>query len=78
MPKDYFENVKRLLENEVTGKKLLYGTDWYMGRFLWTEKTYFKWFSEYSKKIPWCRVYFTDQELKSLMEDNPKRFLGLA
>jgi predicted TIM-barrel fold metal-dependent hydrolase len=78
MPKDYFENVKRLLEDEVTSKKLLYGTDWYMGRFLWTEETYFKWFSEYSKRIPWCRVYFSNQELKRLIEDNPKRFLGLT
>jgi len=46
-------------------------------RILPKDSAYLKWFLEYSKKIPWCRVEFTEQEIKRLTEDNPKEFLGL-
>jgi len=77
MPRRYFKSIKRMLGTPKIQDRLLYGTDWYMGRFLWTEKSYLKWFLEYSNKIRWCRVEFTAQEIKRLTEDNPKRFLGL-
>jgi predicted TIM-barrel fold metal-dependent hydrolase len=57
--------------------RLLYGTDWFMGRYFWTEESYLKWFTEYPRKIPWCRVEFNEQDMRRLTEDNPKRFLGL-
>ena len=77
MPRKYFKSIKRMLNSPKIQDRVLYGTDWYMGRFLWTEASYLNWFSKYSKKIPWCRVEFGDREIKRLTEDNPKRFLGL-
>jgi predicted TIM-barrel fold metal-dependent hydrolase len=77
MPRRYFRDIKRMLETPRIRDRLLYGTDWYMGRCVWTEKSYLKWFSEYSRKIFWCRVEFTEEEIRRLTEDNPKRFLGL-
>ena len=78
MPRRYFKDIKRMLGTPKIQDRLLYGTDWYMGRCFWTERSYLKWFSEYSRKIPWCRVSFTREEMKRLTEDNPKRFLGLT
>ena len=77
MPRRYFKSIKGMLGTPKVQDRLLYGTDWYMGRFLWTEKSYLRWFLEYSNKIPWCRVRFTAEEIKRLTEDNPRRFLGL-
>jgi predicted TIM-barrel fold metal-dependent hydrolase len=77
MPRRYFKNVKRLLNEDKVKDRVLYGTDWYMGRYLWDETSYLKWFREYARKIFWCRVKFTEAEMKRLTEDNPKRFLGL-
>jgi predicted TIM-barrel fold metal-dependent hydrolase len=77
MPRKYFKNVKRMLNTDKIKDRLLYGTDWYMGRFLWDETSFLKWFKEYSRKIYWCRVKFTEEEMKRLTENNPKRFLGL-
>ena len=81
-PRAYFKNVKRMLrirdgDQRRMPHRLLFGTDWYMGRFLWTESSYLRWFGEFSKKIVWCRVWFSDEEIKRLTEDNPKKFLGL-
>jgi len=78
MPGRYFKRIKRMLGTVKIRDRLLYGTDWYMGRCLWTEASYLKWFLEYSRKIFWCRVAFTPQEIKRLTEDNPKRFLRLT
>jgi predicted TIM-barrel fold metal-dependent hydrolase len=72
MPRRYFKSVKHMLGTPKIQDRVLYGTDWYMGRCFWTE-----WYLEYSKKIFWCRVEFTDQDMKRLTEENPKRFLGL-
>jgi predicted TIM-barrel fold metal-dependent hydrolase len=77
MPKRYFQSVKKMLNTPKIQDRVLYGTDWYMGRFLWDETTYFKWYTEYAKQIFWCRVEFTSAEMKRLTEDNPKRFLGI-
>jgi predicted TIM-barrel fold metal-dependent hydrolase len=77
MPQRYFRSVKRMLNTPKIQDRVLYGTDWYMGRFLWDETTYFKWYTEYAKQILWCRVEFTPTEIKRMTEDNPKRFLGL-
>ena len=70
-------NIKRMLNTPIVKDRILYGSDWYMGRCFWTEKSYLKWFLEYAKKIFWCRVEFTDDEMKRMLEDNPKRFLKL-
>jgi predicted TIM-barrel fold metal-dependent hydrolase len=77
MPRRYFKHIKRMLSSPKTRDRVLYGTDWYMGRCFWTEKSYLNWFLKYSRKIFWCRVGFTEKEIKRLTEDNPKRFLGL-
>jgi predicted TIM-barrel fold metal-dependent hydrolase len=77
MPRRYFKNVKRMLNADKIKDRVLYGTDWYMGRFLWDETSYLKWFQKNAKRIFWCRIKFTDKEWKRLTEDNPKRFLGL-
>jgi predicted TIM-barrel fold metal-dependent hydrolase len=81
-PRQYFKNIKSMLQIENGDDRnmphrLLYGTDWYMGRFLWTETSYLNWFLEYAKKIIWCGVWFTEDEIKRFTEDNPKAFLGL-
>ncbi len=77
MPRRYFTNIKNMLSTPKIQDRLLYGTDWFMGRYFWTEESYLKWFLEYSKKIFWCRVEFTEQDIRRLTEDNPRRFLGL-
>jgi len=77
MPRRYFKAIKRMLNTPKIKDRVLYGTDWYMGRCFWTEKSYLKWFREYSKKLFWCRVKFSDIEIKRMIEINPKRFLGL-
>ncbi len=76
-PRRYFKDIKRMLGTTKIQDRVLYGTDWYMGRCFWTETSYLKWFLEYSKKIFWCQVEFTDQEIGRLTEENPKGFLGL-
>ena len=78
MPGRYFRDVKRLLDDPALQDRVLYGTDWYMGRYLWTEASYLRWFREYARKIPWCRITFTEEELHQLTDANPKRFLGLS
>lgn len=77
MPGRYFKSIKRMLNTRKIRERVLYGTDWYMGRCFWTEKSYLKWFTIYSRKIPWCRVEFTDEEIKRMIENNPMSFLGL-
>ncbi|MBW1928867.1 MAG: amidohydrolase family protein [Deltaproteobacteria bacterium] len=77
IPRKYFRSIKQMLNTHKIRDRLLYGTDWYMGRCFWTEKSYLKWFTTYSRRIPWCRVEFTGEEIKRMTEDNPRRFLGL-
>ncbi|MFO1431972.1 MAG: amidohydrolase family protein [Candidatus Competibacteraceae bacterium] len=96
MPRQYFQNVKNMLHIEDPGTdkrhiphRLMYGTDWFLHRFLGSQKTYKKWFTDYHKEIPWVGglltrllplvgVWLSNEELKRLMEDNPKQFLGMA
>jgi len=77
MPRRYFKSIKQMLNTDKIKDRVLYGTDWYMGRYLWDEASYLNWFLEYSRKIFWCQVKFTEEEMKRLTEGNPKRFLGL-
>ena len=77
MPRRYFRNIKRMMNTPKLRDRLLYGTDWYMGRCFWTESSYLRWFMEYSGKIPWCRVEFTQEDITRLTDENPRRFLGL-
>lgn len=77
MPGRYFRHIKSMLNSPKIRDRLLYGTDWYMGRCFWTEASYLKWFRKYAGEIFWCRVTFTEEELTRLTESNPKRFLGL-
>ena len=77
MPRKYFRGMKQMLNTPKIRDRLLYGTDWYMGRCFWTEKSYLRWFTTYSRRIPWCRVEFTQDDLKKMMEKNPREFLGM-
>jgi predicted TIM-barrel fold metal-dependent hydrolase len=77
-PRRYFKHIKGMLGAPKIQDRLLYGTDWYMWRCFWTEASYLKWFLEYSRKIFWCRIAFTPQDIKRLTEDNPRRFLRLT
>jgi predicted TIM-barrel fold metal-dependent hydrolase len=77
MPRKYFKSIKHMLETPKIQDRVLYGSDWYMGRYLWTVKSYLNWYLEYSRKIFWCRVKFTEREIQMMTEDNPKRFLGM-
>jgi hypothetical protein len=76
MPGRYFENLHRVLREPGLQDRLLYGTDWYMGRLLWTEKTYLEWFTRGARRILWNPVRFSKSDIRRLTEDNPRRFLG--
>jgi len=75
-PRRFFTHLKTMLATPILQDRVLYGTDWYMGRFLWTESSYEAWFRDYAARIPWCRVRFTDAEMTRIMETNPARFLN--
>lgn len=72
----YFRQVKKMLQTSHLQDRVLYGTDWYMGRCFWTESSYLDWFTRRAAKIPGCRVQFTDDDLQRLTDNNPKSFLG--
>jgi len=76
-PARYFKSIKMMLNTPKVQDRILYGSDWYMGRYLWTEASYLNWFTLYSRKIPWCRIGFTEEEMTRLMEENPMSFLGI-
>ena len=78
MPRRYFKSIQKMLHTAKIQDRLLFGTDWYMGRFLWTEASYLEWFTRHAAKIPWCRVKFTPMDMHRLTDANPRRFLGLA
>jgi len=75
--KKFFTLIKKMLGTPKVRDRILYGTDWYMNYYLWTETSYLKWFTDYSKTIPWCRITFNEEELNLILEKNPIRFLGL-
>ncbi|MFW6108568.1 MAG: amidohydrolase family protein [bacterium] len=77
-PVRYFRHVQHLLATPGLQDRLLYGTDWYMGRCFWTEASYLAWFRDYAARIPFVGVRFGDEELRRLTEANPRRFLGLS
>jgi len=77
-PARYFKHIKRMLADPSLRDRVLYGTDWYMGRCLWTEKTYLDWFRDYARRIFWCRVTFTPDDMNRLTDLNPRRFLSLT
>jgi predicted TIM-barrel fold metal-dependent hydrolase len=76
-PGRYFANLHRVLRTPRLQERLLYGTDWYMGRYLWTEKNYLDWFTRGSRRIFWNPVRFTAQDMHRLTDENPRRFLGI-
>lgn len=76
-PGQYFANLYRVLHTPRLQDRLLYGTDWYMGRFLWTEKTYLEWFTRGARRIFWSPVRFRKRDLQRLTDENPRRFLRL-
>jgi predicted TIM-barrel fold metal-dependent hydrolase len=78
MPRRYFRSIREMLRTPKVRDRVLFGTDWYMGRFLWTEASYLEWFTRHSARIPWCRVKFTADDMYRLTEANPQRFLGVA
>lgn len=78
MPRRYFKTIQKMLRTPTLRNRLLFGTDWYMGRFLWTEKSYLAWYSNYSARIPWCRVWFSADEMNRLTDANPRSFLGIG
>jgi len=77
MPRRYFANVKKMLTTAKVQDRVLYGTDWYMGRWLWSERSYLRWFTTYSRRIPWCRVKFSQDDINRITTINPMNFLGL-
>jgi len=77
-PGRYFANILRVLRTPVVQDRLLYGTDWYMGRFLWSEKSYLEWYTKGARRIFWAPVKFTKADIRRLTEENPRRFLGPA
>ncbi|MFZ2959214.1 MAG: amidohydrolase family protein [Candidatus Ozemobacteraceae bacterium] len=76
MPGTYFGNLLRVLREPILQDRLLYGTDWYMGRFLWTEKSYLEWFTRGARRILWNPVRFLKRDIARLIDENPRRFLG--
>jgi predicted TIM-barrel fold metal-dependent hydrolase len=78
MPRRYFKNIQKMLRTPTLQDRLLFGTDWYMGRFLWTERSYLAWYSSYAAKIPWCRVRLSAEEMSRLTDANPRSFLGMG
>ena len=78
MPGAYFRSVRRLLRTPGLRDRVLFGTDWYMGRYLWTEASYVRWFTHGARRIFWRPTAFSREELERLMVRNPRRFLGLA
>jgi len=77
MPGRYFRSIRQMLNTPKIRDRVLYGTDWYMGRCFWTEGSYLRWFTTYSEKIPWCGIEFTKEDMMRLTEHNPMSFLGL-
>lgn len=77
-PVRYFSNMLRVLRTPVLQDRMLYGTDWYMGRFLWTEKSYIEWYTKGARRIFWAPVKFSRTDIRRLTEVNPRRFLGLG
>ena len=77
MPRRYFKSIQKMLRTPRVRDRVLFGTDWYMGRFLWTETSYLEWFTRHSARIPWCRVKFTSTDMYRLTDANPRRFLGI-
>ncbi|MFW6457460.1 MAG: amidohydrolase family protein, partial [Planctomycetota bacterium] len=41
----YFRQVRKMLRTPHLQDRVLYGTDWYMGRCFWTEQSYLDWFT---------------------------------
>jgi predicted TIM-barrel fold metal-dependent hydrolase len=76
-PERYFKSIKRMLNTPKIRERVLYGTDWYMGRCFWTERSYLRWFTSYSRRIPWCRIRFTEEEITRITGKNPVSFLGI-
>jgi len=76
-PGRYFANMLRVMRTPLIQERMLYGTDWYMGRFLWSEKSYIEWYTKGARRIFWAPVKFLKSDIRRLTEDNPRRFLGL-
>ncbi|HOY68403.1 MAG TPA: amidohydrolase family protein [Candidatus Ozemobacteraceae bacterium] len=75
-PARYFAGILAALRTPVVQDRLLYGTDWYMGRFLWTEKSYIEWYTKGARRIFWAPVRFLKSDIRRLTEKNPARFLA--
>lgn len=77
MPWLYFRHVRKMLQTPHLQDRVLYGTDWYMGRCFWTETSYLEWFTRHAAEIPGCRVEFSEDDMARLTDRNPRRFLDL-
>jgi len=78
MPGRYFAKILQVLRDPALQGRLLYGTDWYMGRFLWTEKTCLTWFTRGARRIFWQPARFSMRDINRMTKENPRRFLGLG
>jgi len=64
---NYFKNIKDLMNHDVYGGRLLFGTDYFLVRKQLKEKNYWKFFEENLSKDIFCKM----------AEENPIEYLGL-
>ena len=68
----YFADLKNYMDAEKLGKKILFGSDWWVNRVLLSETQYITHFLRLSKKHG-----FNESNVRSIMADNAIAFLGL-
>jgi hypothetical protein len=61
---EYFNIFNGLLEDEKLKTRILFGTDWFMARYVWTEKRYVDTFRR-----------LDEETLNTIAFENPMRFL---
>lgn len=71
-PEEYFEKLSEHIKKDGIGKKILFGTDWWMSRFILRERQYI------DKFIKLAREYdISGNILTDIMYNNSIEFLGL-
>jgi predicted TIM-barrel fold metal-dependent hydrolase len=69
MENNYFKNLKLLLNSQVFGDRILFGTDFWLVRMVLTEKNYWEYFES----------TLNDKNLfVKMTSTNPKRYLGIS
>ena len=68
----YFAQMKQHVEVDNIGKKILFGSDWWVNRTMVSEKQYIEQFCNLSRQFN-----ISDKDLTSIMSANAIKFLGL-